>query len=84
MKSLLTALATATLLATGSAQAATPDMLTDEVKQQITALLTEQGFEVRQIQIEDGMYEAYALKDGERYEIYLDDDFAVVDAKVDD
>jgi hypothetical protein len=34
--------------------------------------LTDMGYEVRKIEREDGMYEAYALKDGARYEIYLD------------
>ena len=39
---------------------------------EITASLTAQGYEVRKVKPEDGMLEAYALKDGKRYEIYVD------------
>lgn len=39
---------------------------------EITASLTAQGYEVRKIKPEDGMLEAYALKDGKRYEVYVD------------
>ncbi len=39
---------------------------------EITASLTAQGYEVRKIKPEDGMLEAYVLKDGKRYEIYVD------------
>lgn len=39
---------------------------------QITASLTAKGYEVRKIKPEDGMLEAYVLKDGKRYEIYVD------------
>jgi len=40
--------------------------------EEITASLTAQGYEVRKIKPEDGMLEAYALKDGKRYELYID------------
>ncbi|MBS4009654.1 MAG: PepSY domain-containing protein [Roseovarius sp.] len=50
----------------------------------IKATLTEQGYEVRNIKTEDGMYEAYALKDGVKYEIYLNDALEVVQTKLDD
>ena len=39
---------------------------------EITASLPAQGYEVRKIKPEDGMLEAYALKDGKRYEVYVD------------
>lgn len=39
---------------------------------EITASLTAQGYEVRKIEPEDGRLEAYALKDGKRYEVYVD------------
>jgi hypothetical protein len=39
---------------------------------EIKASLTAQGYEVRKIKPEDGMLEAYAMKDGKRYEIYVD------------
>lgn len=50
---------------------------------QIRATLTEQGYEVRKVQVEDGMYEAYALKDGNKYEIYLDAALKVVKVEED-
>ena len=34
--------------------------------------------------MEDGLYEAYAMKDGERYEIYLDSDLKIVKSERDD
>ena len=38
----------------------------------IEATLAAKGFEVRKVEAEDGELEAYAVKDGERYEIYVD------------
>ncbi|WP_288941814.1 PepSY domain-containing protein [uncultured Roseovarius sp.] len=52
--------------------------------QQIETLLTEQGYDVRKIEMDDGLYEAYALKDGARYEIYLDGNLSVVKTEIDD
>ena len=40
--------------------------------EEITTSLTSQGYEVRKVKPEDGMLEAYAMKDGKRYEIYVD------------
>ena len=39
---------------------------------EITASLTTQGYEVRKVKTEDGLLEAYALKDGKLYEVYVD------------
>jgi hypothetical protein len=39
---------------------------------EITESLTAKGYEVRKVEPEDGMLEAYALKDGHRYEVYVD------------
>lgn len=39
---------------------------------EITTSLVAQGYEVKKIKPEDGMLEAYALKDGKRYEVYVD------------
>lgn len=50
----------------------------------IRGKLTAEGYEVRKIEAEDGRYEAYALKDGDRYEIYLDRDLKIVKTKMDD
>ncbi|KGM86658.1 Peptidase propeptide and YPEB domain protein [Roseovarius mucosus DSM 17069] len=51
--------------------------------EEIKATLTEQGYEVRNIKTEDGMYEAYAIKDGVKYEIYLNEALEVVKTKQD-
>ena len=40
--------------------------------EQVDKLLTEQGYKVRKVQVEDSCLEAYATKDGKRFEIYLD------------
>lgn len=66
---------------------ASPDSdmrLDDARKAEITTLLTEQGYEVRRIDAEDGMIEVYALKDGKRLELYLDSDLKVVRTKGED
>jgi len=57
--------------------------LSDETKTQITTQLTDQGYEVRKIKTEDGFYEAYALKGGIKYEIYLDKSLEIVRVKED-
>lgn len=57
--------------------------LTDEVKQRINTSLTEQGYQVGKIKIEDGLYEAYAKKDGMRFEVFLDSDMNIVRVKED-
>jgi len=41
---------------------------------EITDSLEQQGYEVRQIEHEDGLLEAYVLLDGTRYEIFVDPD----------
>ncbi|UWQ64016.1 PepSY domain-containing protein [Leisingera caerulea] len=49
-----------------------------ETQAKIRELLTGQGYDVRKIETEDGLYEAYALKDGKKYEVYLNDKIEVV------
>ena len=67
------------------AQASDDYLKMDTAKaQQIKAQLTEQGYDVRKIETEDGMFEAYAIKDGAHYEIYLDQDLNVVKTEMDD
>ncbi|MBP0483054.1 PepSY domain-containing protein [Sagittula salina] len=53
-------------------------MLDEGMKAKITQTLTDQGYEVRKIQIEDGAYEAYAIKGGKTYEIYMDRDLKIL------
>ena len=63
---------------------ASDDALPEATKAKIRATLTEQGYDVRKIDMEDGMYEAYAIKDGKKLEIYLDADMKVIRTKADD
>lgn len=58
--------------------------LTDEIRAQIKETLTNQGYEVVSIKMEDGLYEAYARKDGQRLEVYLDKEFNIQFTKRDD
>ena len=55
-----------------------------DTAEKIRATLTEQGYEVRKIKMEDGLYEAYTIKDGKKAEIYLDADLKIVRGKDDD
>ncbi|WP_102110110.1 PepSY domain-containing protein [Oceaniglobus roseus] len=57
--------------------------LTDEVKTKIQTLLTDQGYEVGKIKVEDGYYEAYARKDGKKMEILLNGDLEIVNKDAD-
>ena len=77
-------LAFALALPAGAVLASDEVKLTDETQQQIRTTLTEQGYEVRKSDVEDGMYEAYAIKDGKKQEIYLDADMKIVKIKTDD
>ena len=72
----------ATFLATTAAFAAVP-ALTDEIKAQIVSVLAEQGHTVGKIKIEDGLYEAYAKKDGSKFEVFLNEAYEVVRIKED-
>ena len=82
MKKLAATLAVAIAFA-GAAHASATVELTDENTTQIRELLTADGYEVAKIKIEDGMYEAYAKKDGQRYEVFLNGDFEVIEVKED-
>lgn len=53
------------------------------VTEQITAKLAGEGYEVRKVKTEDGLYEAYALKDGEKFEVFMDSDLNIVRTKSD-
>ena len=41
-------------------------------------MLTDQGYDVRSVGIEDGKIEVYAVKDGQMLEIYLDDQLNIL------
>ncbi|MEP1930166.1 MAG: PepSY domain-containing protein [Paracoccaceae bacterium] len=58
--------------------------ITDEVTQSIENKLTAEGYEVSEIEFEDGLYEAEAEKDGQEYEIVLNSEFEIVSTELDD
>jgi hypothetical protein len=84
MKPLFAAIAITLGLTGGMARAADESMLTEDKIAEITALMVEQGYEVRSVQIEDGKYEVYAVKDGEQFELYLDDELNLVEGSDED
>lgn len=56
-------------------------MSMDEAKAKVIAM----GYEVRKLKVEDGCYEAYAIKDGKKHELYMNPVTAeVVQSKEDD
>lgn len=71
--------------ALSAAALAAPARADDEVdaatQERVTAQMTAEGYEVRKIEMEDGMIEVYAVKDGHAYELYLDSDLKVVKSK---
>lgn len=58
--------------------------LNDETERAVRATLTEQGYEVSKVKTEDGLFEAYARKDGKKMEVFLDADYAIVRTEIDD
>ena len=58
--------------------------LNEENRAKIDLMLTEQGYEVAKVKLDDGKYEAYARKGGERYEIYIDAAFKIMKIERDD
>ena len=75
----LFAAAFATIAATATlAFASDGDGIDPALQAKVTAQLTAQGYDVRKVQMEDGMIEVYAVKDGKTSEIYLNDNLEVV------
>ncbi|MCA0870345.1 PepSY domain-containing protein [Seohaeicola saemankumensis] len=50
----------------------TGDTVLGTTEAEITAKLTDMGYEVRKIEAEDGKIEAYVVKDGKMAEVYVD------------
>lgn len=61
-----------------AAPAFASETINPALKDKITAKLTAEGYDVRKVQMEDGGYEVYAVKDGKTMELYLDDKLNVV------
>lgn len=81
---LATSAALVTLLLGTAAMASSYDAIPQETRTRITEKLTLEGYDVRKIKAEDGMIEVYALKDGQRLELYLDKDLNITRTKTDD
>lgn len=53
-------------------------MIAPETQAKVTADLTAQGYEVRKMEMEDGLLEVYAVKDGKTWQLFLDAELKVV------
>jgi len=73
----MSGLAVAILALTAGAAFAEAD-LTPEMKTKIEDMLKAQGYEVGKIKVEDGNYEAYVKKDGEKMELILNDKLEII------
>lgn len=60
------------------------ERLKPETAAEIRSRLSAEGYDVRKIEAEDGQIEVYAVRDGKRYELYLDRDLNVRNRKTDD
>ncbi len=68
--------ALALALATPAARA--EDEVNAATQEKVTAQLTAEGYEVRKIEAEDGLIEAYVVKDGKAMSLFLDESLKVV------
>ncbi len=79
--------ATAFALALSLALPATAALASDdaaaspEISAQIKSKLEAEGYDVRRVKQEGGLYEAYVIKDGKKMEVYLDANLEVVNTK---
>lgn len=73
----MSGLAVAILALTAGAAFAEAD-LTPEMKTKIEDMLKAQGYEVGKIKVEDGNYEAYVKKEGEKMELILNDKLEII------
>ncbi len=70
--------------AAGAFASEDPVVLTDDVAQSIRTKLTSEGYEVGKIKTEDGLFEAYARKDGQKLEVFLNGDLEIVRTTIKD
>jgi hypothetical protein len=54
------------------------DAVDAATQEKVTAQLTAEGYEVRKIESEDGLIEAYVVKDGKAMSLFLDESLTVV------
>lgn len=55
------------------------DAVDGAIKDKLTAQLTAEGYDVRKIEAEDGMIEAYVVKDGKTEQLWFDADLKPVE-----
>lgn len=75
MKSITIASAFTLALMSGTAMASSDKcnepadkwMSMDEARAKVTAM----GYDVRKVEVDDGCYEAYGIKNGRKYEVYI-------------
>jgi hypothetical protein len=48
------------------------------LKEKLSAKLKADGYEIRKVQMEDGLIEAYAVKNGKKFELYFDNNLKPV------
>ena len=65
-------------LLTAGAALAEGEALDPAMQETLNVQMTSQGYEVRKMQMEDGMIEVYAVKDGTPYEMYYGADLALI------
>jgi hypothetical protein len=84
IKAIPAAIAVSLALLAQPVLASSDQPVSQETEQAVRAKLTEQGYDVRQIKMEDGGLEVYAIKDGVKMELYLDKDMNITRTKADD
>jgi len=80
----LAAAALCAALFSSAAHASEDVTLNAETEQAVRKVLTDQGYEVAKVKTEDGLFEAYARKDGQKLEVFLDAGYAIVRTEIDD
>jgi hypothetical protein len=65
-------------LALAAPAARAEDEIDAATQEKVTAQLTAEGYEVRKIEAEDGLIEAYVVKDGKAMSLFLDESLKVV------
>ncbi|MEH7829216.1 PepSY domain-containing protein [Gemmobacter denitrificans] len=68
----------AAFLALAAPAFASGDEVDAATRDKATAAMTAQGYDVRKVEMDDGLIEVYAVKDGKTYELYLDADMKIV------
>ena len=74
-KSIITITALTLALMSGTAMASSTQCNEPKDKwmsvEEATAKVTAMGYDVRKMKVDDGCYEAYGIKDGRKYEVYI-------------